>query len=161
MFYQLCSTGNYTQHHSCTRCRVSPPHSQFRLRWVLWQTNNFTVLGQTSSQTETAVGQQPDQFWSCYGGLYIFILCSLSVRLFFYCMSFLLFQPSPYSYFTVMSFSCEIFLLVFVPSSACFASHYSLLTLLTISIFFPVVKFLNFIISSSHPSQLFYYFFNL
>lgn len=43
----------------------------------------FYIMGSTSSQAEAAVGWRPDQFWSCYGVLYIFILCPLSVRLFF------------------------------------------------------------------------------
>lgn len=136
MFYQLCSTGNYTQHHSCTRCRVSPPHSQFRLRWVLWQTNNFTVLGQTSSQTETAVGQQPDQFWSCYGGLYIFILCSLSVRLFFllHVLSALLAKPLlllhsnvffPVRFFCLFLFLLQLVLPLITPCSPSSPSLFS------------------------------------
>lgn len=58
--------------------------------------DHFMVWGQTSSQAEAAVGRRPDQFRPCYGALYIFILRSLSVRLFHsFCMTFLLFSPSP------------------------------------------------------------------
>lgn len=81
----------------------------------------------------------------------MFLVCQT-----FFCMTFLLFWPSPYSYFSVMSSFLSLFLSVSVSFLSVLQLVVPLITPCSpsspCSIFFPAVKFLNFVLSSSYPS---------